>query len=64
MAWPTTAEPRDNFLTLRLTDAEQAEVDAYVKRRGERRSTSAREALLTYIREDNKKTKKGRRTGG
>ena len=64
MAWPTTAEPRDNFLTLRLTDAEQAEVDAYVKRRGERRSTSAREALLTYIREDNEKTKKGRRTGG
>lgn len=59
MAWPTTAEPRDNFLTLRLTDAEQAEVDAYVKRRGERRSTSAREALLTYIREDNQKTKKG-----
>lgn len=62
MAWPTTAEPRDNFLTLRLTDAEQAEVDAYVKRRGERRSTSAREALLTYIREDNEKTKKGGKT--
>lgn len=62
MAWPTTAEPRDNFLTLRLTDAEQAEVDAYVKRRGERRSTSAREALLTYIREDNQKTQKGGKT--
>ena len=62
MAWPTTAEPRDNFLTLRLTDAEQAEVDAYVKRRGERRSTSARGALLTYIREDNEKTKKGGKT--
>lgn len=52
MGWPTTDEPRDNFLSLRLTDAEQAEVDAYVKRRGEKRSTSAREALMAHIRAD------------
>lgn len=26
MAWPTTDEPRTNFVTIRLTDAEAADV--------------------------------------
>lgn len=26
MSWPTTKEPRENFVTIRLTDAEAADV--------------------------------------
>lgn len=71
MGWPTTDEPRDNFLTLRLTDAEQAEVDAYANRRGEKRTPAAREALLEHIRADNQSnqnsggnSKKSQKKGG
>lgn len=50
MAWPTTSEPRDNYLNLRLTDAEQAELNAYVQMTGEARSTAARDAMFQTIR--------------
>ena len=59
MGWPTTQEPRDNFLTLRLTDAEQAEVDAYVQRRGENRSAAVRNLLLGAVRKEMRAGKKG-----
>ena len=50
MAWPTTSEPRTNFLNLRLTDAEQAELDAYLQMTGLDRSTAARTAMFDTIR--------------
>lgn len=50
MAWPTTSEPRTNFLNLRLTDAEQAELDAYLQMTGLDRSTAARTAMFKQIR--------------
>lgn len=50
MGWPTTSEPRDNFVTVRLTDAEKAEVDAYVQHTGMNQSTAARDAMFTTIR--------------
>lgn len=52
MAWPTTSEPRTNFLNLRLTDAEAAELDLYVQTTGQDRSTAARTALFKQIRAD------------
>lgn len=50
MGWPTTSEPRDNFLTMRLTDAEKAEVEAYIAFTGEDKSTATRNAMFTTIR--------------
>lgn len=64
MGWPTTSEPRDNFVTVRLTDAEKAEVDAYVQHIGENQSTAARGAMFKTIRAEMapKTKKKGRET--
>lgn len=40
MTWPTTDEPRDNFVTIRLTDREAADLDDY-QQRGNFKSRSA-----------------------
>lgn len=46
MAWPTTSNPRTEFVTMRLTQDEAADLDALVKKTGARsRSAALRHAL-------------------
>lgn len=42
MAWPTTSNPRTEFVTLRLTADEAASLDAYAASRGLSRSAALR----------------------
>lgn len=53
MAWPTTDEPRTNFVTIRLTDAENAELLAHTAAEGHKnRSAATRDAVARVIRAD------------
>lgn len=45
MAWKTTDDPRTEFVTLRLTASEAADLDAYRAARGQSRSQALRDAL-------------------
>lgn len=45
MAWPTTDDPRDNFVTIRLTASEVADLDKYAKKQGVSRSSAVRAAV-------------------
>lgn len=46
MAWPTTSNPRTEFVTLRLTQDEAADLDALVLKTGARSRSSALRAAL------------------
>lgn len=49
MAWPTTDNPRTEFVTLRLTADEAAELDAYAARLQMTRSAAVREAVSQVV---------------
>lgn len=61
MAWKTTNDPRNKFVTLRLTASEEAELLLHVKAEGHKdRSTAARDALFRVIRNDRKRRAKNK----
>lgn len=49
MAWPTTDNPRERFVTLRLSAQEFADLEVYAKRFGMSRSSAVRSALIAAI---------------
>jgi len=55
MAWPTTNDPRTEFVTLRFTVSEAAELDAYRKARGLSRSAAVRDATHRVIEAEKKR---------
>ena len=58
MAWPTSSNPRTEFVTLRLTADEAADLDGYAGARGLSRSAAVRQALARVLAADAKKNKK------
>lgn len=49
MSWPTTNNPRTEFVTLRLTVDEMADLDLYAGARGLSRSGAVRDAVSRVI---------------
>lgn len=49
MAWPTTDNPRERFVTLRLSAQEFADLEVYAKRFGMSRSSAVRSALIAAL---------------
>lgn len=64
MAWPTTKNPRTEFVTLRLTAAEAAELDAYAQGRLLSRSEAVREAVARVILAEQRKKQKSQNRDG
>lgn len=59
MAWPTTNDPRTEFITLRLTVSEAAELDRYASLRGFRsRSAAVRDATARVIAAEARKARR------
>lgn len=58
MAWPTTDEPRDVFVTGRLTQTEAADLDWFLARRGWSRSEALRTGLDEMIAREKKAAKR------
>lgn len=58
MAWPTTNDPRTEFVTLRLTVNEAADLDLYADARGLSRSAAVRDAVSRVITAEQKRAKR------
>jgi hypothetical protein len=58
MAWPTTSDPRTEFVTLRLTVSEAADLDAYAATRGLSRSSAVRDAVNRVIAAEQRRARK------
>lgn len=58
MAWPTTEDPRTEFVTLRLTKPERAELELYAQSTGKKRGVVARDAIFRVIRAERKREAK------
>lgn len=59
MGWPTTNDPRNKFVTIRLTEHENDELIAHVSAEGHKdRSSAARDALFRVIRADKRRRAK------
>lgn len=59
MSWPTTDDPRTEFITLRLTKSEAAELDAHVSACGfKSRSAASRDAIARVIAYERKRRNK------
>lgn len=63
MAWPTTTDPRTEFVTLRLTVSEAADLDLYADSRGLSRSAAVRDAVNRVIAADKRRARKQKRSG-
>lgn len=63
MAWPTTNDPRTEFVTLRLTVSEAADLDLYADARGLSRSAAVRNAVSRVIAAEAKRAKRTRKAG-
>lgn len=61
MAWPTTTDPRTEFVTLRLTVSEAADLDLYAGTRGMNRSKAVRDAVNRVIAAEKKRAKRAKR---
>lgn len=61
MAWPTTSDPRTEFVTLRLTKSEAADLDLYADSRGMNRSKAVRDAVNRVIAVEKKRAKRTRK---
>lgn len=55
MTWPTTDDPRTEFVTLRLTAGEAADLDNYAAVRGLTRSAAVRESVGRVIAAEKKR---------
>lgn len=49
MSWPTTDDPRTEFVTVRFTVAEAAELDSHAQKLGMSRSAAVRDATGRVI---------------
>lgn len=61
MAWPTTNNPRTEFVTLRLTKDEAADLDALRAATGQTRSQAVRAAVERAVTAHQRKTRKNAR---
>lgn len=55
MAWPTTNNPRTEFVTLRLTADEAQDLDAFASKRSLSRSAAVRDAVGRVIAAEKKR---------
>lgn len=63
MAWPTTNNPRNNFVTLRLTDDEAADVDWLQSQTSARnRSDTVRKALDRVVAAEKKRAQRAKKS--
>lgn len=63
MAWPTTDDPRTEFVTLRLTVSEAAELDAFAaKFHGGVRSRAVRSAVERVLAAEKRRAAKAKRS--
>lgn len=60
MSWPTTDDPRTEFVTLRLTVAEAAALDTYAKSKKFTRSAAVRDSVIRVINAEAKRAAKDR----
>lgn len=60
MSWPTTDDPRSEFVTLRLTVAEAAALDTYAKSKALSRSAAVRDSVIRVINAEDKRARKTR----
>jgi hypothetical protein len=61
MGWPTTDEPRNKFVTVRLTEDENDELIAHVTAENHKdRSAATRDAMFRVIRADKRRRAKDR----
>lgn len=60
MGWPTTNDPREVFVTLRLTKSEAADLDAYRAARNLNRSAAVRDATSRVIAAEKKRAARQR----
>lgn len=59
MGWPTTNDPRNKFVTVRLTESENDELLAHTAAEGHKdRSTASRDAIFRVIRADKRRRAK------
>lgn len=58
MSWPTTDDPRTEFVTLRLTKGEAATLDTYAKSKQFTRSAAVRDAVIRVVNAEAKRTKR------
>lgn len=63
MAWPTTDDPRTQFVTLRLTSQEFAQLDTWALAQGLSRSAAVRALLDKKVFAPAPKTRKTRKGG-
>jgi hypothetical protein len=64
MAWPTTSDPRTEFVTLRLTVGEAADLDWLIAATGAKdRSNCLRESLNRVVRAERRRATKQKRSG-
>jgi hypothetical protein len=60
MAWPTTSNPRTNFVTVRFTDDEAADLDLL----GSSRSESIRDAVARVVAAEKRRLAKKKLVAG
>lgn len=61
MSWPTTNDPRTEFITLRLTVSEAADLDLYAQSHGFRsRSAAVRDSVNRVIAAEKKRAARQR----
>lgn len=58
MAWPTTNDPKTEFVTVRFTVNENDELDTYAKMRGLSRSAFVRDATSRVIEAEKRRAKR------
>lgn len=58
MAWPTTTDPKTEFVTVRFTASEAADLDAAAAAAGLKRSGYVREAVQRVIAADQRRANK------
>ncbi len=63
MAWPKTDDPKTEFVTVRMTVGESADLDAYAIARWMSRSAAARDAIDRVIAAGKLRAKKTAKAG-
>ncbi len=65
MAWPTTSDPRTEFVTLRFTVSEAADIDWLQAQTGTKsRSAAVRNAVGRVVAAERKRAKKQKHSDG
>lgn len=62
MAWPTTDDPKTEFVTIRLTVGEAADLDAAASAAGQNRSAYVRGAVARVVAADKRRAAKQKRS--